>query len=85
MSSQGSCFIASLFLGKAQDLARIQAYMLSYPLNNLIKLIFQSIITMNGCSLAERKLRETIEAELKEDLSERKALIRQEVRMPLLH
>ncbi|BDA46055.1 probable upstream activation factor subunit spp27 [Coccomyxa sp. Obi] len=33
---------------------------------------------------SERKLRETIEAELKEDLSERKALIRQEVQAYLL-
>lgn len=34
-------------------------------------------------SFAERKLRETIEAELKENLSERKALIRQEVHAPV--
>ncbi len=34
---------------------------------------------LHRCSLAERKLRETIEAELNEDLSERKALIREEV------
>lgn len=48
-------------------------------------LFVESSITMIGYYLAERKLRETIEAELKEDLSERKALIRQEVRLPLLH